>query len=58
MATEAARQGPAEGVMPVLMPVHPTPSILLVFYHLRERKGFSWLEWREVALGCLFSLSI
>lgn len=32
-AREAARQGPALGVIPVLMPLHPSPNILLVFYH-------------------------
>ena len=31
LAREAARQGPALGVIPVLIPLHPSPSILLVF---------------------------
>lgn len=31
---EAARQGPALGVIPVFMPLHPLPSILLVFSHI------------------------
>jgi hypothetical protein len=44
IVTEAARQGPAEGVTPVFIPLHPTPSILFVFYHREEKRGLSVQE--------------
>jgi hypothetical protein len=44
LVTEAARQGPAEGVTPVFIPLQPTPSILFVFYHREEKTGLSVQE--------------
>lgn len=55
IVTEAARQGPAEGVTPVFIPLHPAPSILFVFYHREEKTGLSEQEGRM--LGFWFYLS-
>lgn len=40
IATDAARQGPALGVTPVFIPLHPEPSILFVFYQREQKTGF------------------
>ena len=38
---EAAKHGPAFGVIPVLMPDQPSFNILFVFYHLNNPHSFS-----------------
>lgn len=48
---EAAKHGPALGVIPVFIPLQPSPSILLVFYHTNG------LPNDELMLEPMFSLS-
>lgn len=50
---EAARQGPAFGVIPVFIPLHPSPSMRFVFYHSR----MLYLPKEVPIFGMTFSFS-